>query len=171
MLNPYRHEDAELLTASVERVVPSIKKLIDEASSRDVEVVYVNDNYGDWSAGRPDLIERALAGAAAHLVRPIVPAENRPFVIKARHSIFYQTLVEYMLRQSGIERIVLSGQVTEQCILYSALDAYVRHFEVVVSRDSVAHIHEDFAQAALAMMERNMHAEVASSVDDALELL
>ena len=51
------------------------------------------------------------------------------------------------------------------------LDAYVRHFEVVVSRDSVAHIHEDFAQAALAMMERNMHAEVASSVDDALELL
>jgi len=34
----------------------------------------------------------------------------------------------------------LTGQVTEQCILYSALDAYVRHFEVVVRPDAVAHI-------------------------------
>src|SRR5689334_24713878 len=52
-----------------------------------------------------------------------------PFVVKARHSIFYETQLEYLLRQEEIERIVLTGQVTEQCILYSALDAYVRHFE------------------------------------------
>jgi nicotinamidase-related amidase len=54
----------------------------------------------------------------------------------------------------------LAGQATEQCILYSALDGYVRHFEVVVPRDGVAHIYEHLANAAFEMMERNMHAQV-----------
>jgi len=171
MLNPYDHEDAEPLMASVRRVLPQLRQLVDAATRHDLEIVYVNDNHGDWSAGRPELVARALGGNAPDLVEPIVPAEHLPFVVKARHSIFYQTLLEYMLRQEGIDRIMLTGQVTEQCILYSALDGYVRHFDVVVSRDCVAHIEEEFAEAALKMMERNMHAEVASTVEEALELL
>jgi nicotinamidase-related amidase len=87
------------------------------------------------------------------------------FIVKARHSIFYETPLEYMLRQQGIKKLVLTGQVTEQCILYSALDAYIRHFEVVVARDAVAHIHEDLADAALRMMEINMRAEVVAAAD------
>jgi nicotinamidase-related amidase len=74
-----------------------------------------------------------------------------------------------MLRQEGIERLVLTGQVTEQCILYSALDAYVRHFEVVVPRDAVAHIHDNLAAAALRMIETNMRALVTSSVAETFE--
>ena len=53
--------------------------------------------------------------------------------------------------------------MTEQCILYSALDAYVRHYDVVVPRDCVAHIHEDLAEAAFSMMKRNMGAEVPNA--------
>jgi nicotinamidase-related amidase len=60
---------------------------------------------------------------------------------------------------------VLVGQVTEQCILYSALDAYIRHLDVVVPRDAVAHIFDDLAEASLTMMERNMHAEVCDTGD------
>jgi nicotinamidase-related amidase len=171
MLNPYDHEDAEPLMTSVRHMLSQLRRLIDSATRRDLQIVYVNDNYGDWSAGRPELVARAIGGNAPDLVEPIVPAENVPFVVKARHSIFYQTLLEYMLRQSGTDRIILSGQVTEQCILYSALDGYVRHFNVVVSRDCVAHIDEEFADASLRMMERNMHAQVASTVAEVLELL
>jgi nicotinamidase-related amidase len=58
---------------------------------------------------------------------------------------------------------VLTGQATEQCILYSALDAHIRHIPVVVPRDAVAHIHEDLAEAALRMMEVNMEAEVVAA--------
>ncbi|HET9720235.1 MAG TPA: isochorismatase family protein, partial [Solirubrobacteraceae bacterium] len=53
----------------------------------------------------------------------------------------------------------------EQCILYSALDAYVRHFDVVIPRDAVAHIDPDLARAALRMMERNMRAAVVPATD------
>ena len=59
--------------------------------------------------------------------------------------------------------MILTGQVTEQCILYSALDAYVRHYEVRVVRDAVAHIDADLGQAALRMMERNMRARLVEA--------
>ena len=103
------------------------------------------------------------------MVEPVLPLADAPFLVKARHSAFYHTQLEYLLRQAGITRVVLTGQVTEQCILYSALDAYVRHFELVVVRDAVAHIHEDLADAALRMMSRNMRAEIVSSDEAALQ--
>jgi nicotinamidase-related amidase len=169
MLNPYDHEDAEPLMESVANIVPSLRELIQRAPEADLLTVYVNDNYGDWTAGRDKLIRRALAGAAPHLIEPIAPSEDTPFVVKARHSVFYETQLEYLLREQEIDRLVLTGQVTEQCILYSALDAYVRHFEVVVPRPAVAHIYEDLAEAAFRMMRENMRAEIADSVGGALE--
>ncbi len=58
--------------------------------------------------------------------------------------------------------MVLCGQVTEQCILYSALDAHIRHFDVSLAPEAVAHIDADLADAALRMMEHNMSAHVCS---------
>jgi nicotinamidase-related amidase len=165
MLNDYGHDDAEPLMASVREVVPVLAELIDEMRGRDIPVIYVNDNGGEWTAGRPQLVEQALAGPEPALVEPIVPPKDAPFIVKARHSVFYGTPLEYMLRQFGIERIILTGQVTEQCILYSALDAYVRHFEVAVPCDAVAHIHSDLAEAALRMMSMNMRATVTPATE------
>jgi nicotinamidase-related amidase len=163
MLNRYEHADAEALVASVELAVPAIARAVHLAAEQEMPIVYVNDNHGDWSAGRPELCRSAMQGARADLVEPILPPETAAFVTKARHSIFYETALEYLLRSNEIERIVLTGQVTEQCILYSALDGYVRHFRIVVPRDAVAHIHPDLASAALRMMRVNMAAEIGSA--------
>jgi nicotinamidase-related amidase len=160
MLNSYEHADAEQLTRNVERVLPAMRKLIERAADEDVLTIYVNDNFGAWNSNRDELVERVMGGEFRHLVEPIAPRPETLFVVKARHSIFYQTPLEYLLGQEDVDRIVLMGQVTEQCILYSALDAYIRHFEVVIARDAVAEIHEDLADAALRMMEVNMDAQV-----------
>jgi nicotinamidase-related amidase len=169
MLNPYDHEDADRLTDSVEHVIEPISQLVERATGAGAELIYVNDNYGDWNSSQEELAQRALDGRRRDLVEPILPPDDADFVIKARHTIFYMTPLEYLLSQKEIGHVVLAGQVTEQCILYSALDAYVRHLEVSIPRDGVAHIHEDLAQAALKMMERNMQAEVASAADCRLE--
>jgi nicotinamidase-related amidase len=169
MLNPYEHEDADRLVESVEGVVAPISELIGRATDAGAELIYVNDNYGDWNSSSEELAERALGGRRPDLVEPLLPPDGTDFVIKARHTVFYMTPLEYLLRQREIDHVVLAGQVTEQCILYSALDAYVRHLEVSVPRDAVAHIHEDLAAAALKMMERNMRAEVVSAADCRLE--
>jgi nicotinamidase-related amidase len=97
--------------------------------SDDVDLVYVNDNFGDFTAQ------------------------------------FSETPVADLLNRLGTERVILTDQVTEQCILYSALDAYVRHFQVVVPTDGVAHIDPDLGAAALNMMEQNMSAELTTAAD------
>jgi nicotinamidase-related amidase len=160
MLNPYDHDDADVLARSVRAIVPALGRLLGEARELGVSTVYVNDNYGHWNAGRPEILAQALDGRHPDLVEPVAPGADVPFITKARHSAFYETPLEYMLRRSGVERVILAGQVTEQCILYSALDAYVRHMSIAVSRGTVAAIHEDLAEAALRMMEVNMGATV-----------
>ncbi|MFB4307173.1 cysteine hydrolase family protein [Actinomadura sp. GTD37] len=164
MLNPYDHPDAGPLTSSVEHVITPLRRLLDSAEGRgDVHVLYVNDNHGDFSADRRDLVQRALRGKRPDLVEPIVPPEDLDLLAKVRHSVFYGTPLEYLLSREGVEEVVLTGQVTEQCVLYSALDAYVRHFKIKVVRDAVAHIHPDLGDAALRMMDLNMRAEIVTA--------
>ena len=165
MINTYDHQDAEQLIPTAEPVVPVIAGLLKRARRRDVPVIYVNDNFGEWRSHHGELLEKALAGPHARLVEPLRPDESSLFVVKARHSIFFETPLDYLLSQQGIDELVLCGQVTEQCVLYSSLDAHIRHYQVVVPRDAVAHIHADLADAALRMMERNMGAKVCESGD------
>ena len=160
MINPYDHADADKLVESVRTVLPQVGGLIERSVGADVPVIYVNDNFGSWRSNRDDLVESALRGYHPELVEPIRPAADALFVVKVRHSVFFQTPLEYLLSQQGIDRLVLVGQVTEQCVLYSALDAHVRHLAVCVPPDAVAHIHPDLAEAALRMMELNMGAEI-----------
>ncbi|MFF1442121.1 isochorismatase family cysteine hydrolase [Streptomyces sp. NPDC058295] len=163
MINTYDHPDADLLLPSARKVVPVAAGLLDRARRAGEPVVYVNDNFGQWRSHHGELLAEALSGPHAGLVEPLVPDADSLFVVKARHSIFFETPLSYLLRQEGIDRLVLCGQVTEQCVLYSALDAHIRHFDVTVPRDAVAHIHADLADAALVMMERNMGAHVCDS--------
>ncbi|CAN5495416.1 cysteine hydrolase [soil metagenome] len=166
MLNAYRHPDADHLIPNVEPVVEPLAALIADARSRDdVGLIYVNDNYGDFTADNSDIVTAALQGERPDLVKPIAPDAGCRMLTKVRHSAFYATPLEYLLIQLGIRRVILTGQVTEQCILYSALDAYVRHFDVVVARDCVAHIDAELGRAALQMMERNMRARVLDGAD------
>jgi nicotinamidase-related amidase len=168
MLNPYDHADADELAAHVEDIVTPLRRLLDRARESDVELVYVNDNYGDFAASRDQLVERALCGRRPELVEPIVPGDGCDLLQKVRHSAFYSTSLEYLLQQRGVSQVILTGQVTEQCVLYTALDAYVRHYEVCVPADAVAPIDPALGDAALKMMRRNMRAEIVVA-DDLLQ--
>ena len=164
MFTTYRHDDAEPLADNVAQIVDPLADLIGRARGHcDVDLIYVNDNYGDFSAEPSDIVAAALDGARPELVRPLVPSEGSRVLPKVRHSVFYATALDYLLGRLGTSRVVLTGQVTEQCILYSALDAYVRHYPVAIPRDTVAHIDAGLGAAALTMMERNMSAEITDS--------
>jgi nicotinamidase-related amidase len=165
MIQTYDFPEGEALAENVERMVPNLERLLERAREDGALVVYVNDSFGDWSSDRERLLERARKAGYGHLIEDIAPDEDVLFVLKARHSIFYQTPMDYILYENEIDHLVLAGQVTEQCILYSALDAHLRHIPVTVVEDALAYVYEDLAAAALQMMERNMHATVCS-VDD-----
>lgn len=165
MLNSYEHDDADLLRVSVREALPGISALLERARAQEAPVIYVNDNFGRWRSHHGEILEAALAGPHADLVEPVKPDDDSLFIVKVRHSIFYETPLAYLLGKLGVEHLVLCGQVTEQCVLYSALDAHIRHLKVTVARDAVAHIHEDLAQWALRLMEVNMAADIRAVAD------
>jgi nicotinamidase-related amidase len=166
MMNAYQHPDADKLAPNVAEIIDPLAQLLAEARDRDdVDVIFVNDNYGDFSAEFSDIVQSALDGDRPDLVKPILPVQGLRVMTKVRHSAFYATSLAYLLTQLKPEKVVLTGQVTEQCVLYTALDAYVRHFTVVVARDAVAHIDPELGEAALRMMEQNMGAELLPAAD------
>src|SRR4051794_8288462 len=74
MLNTYGHEDADVLADSVAEIVDPLAGLIARARERDdVDLIYVNDNYGDFTADFDDIAEAALHGKRPELVEPIAP--------------------------------------------------------------------------------------------------
>jgi len=164
MFNDYRHEDGEELAANVAEILDPLHRLLTAARSHPgVDVLYVNDNHEDFSVGGEGIVDVALSGSHPELVKPLVPTQGSTFLTKVRHSVFYATALDYLLRQRGVTRLILTGQVTEQCILYSALDGYLRHYDVIVPPDAVAHIDPQLGDAALKMMRRNMGAEIIES--------
>jgi nicotinamidase-related amidase len=166
MFNAYRHPDADALIPNVEPIVEPLAGLLARARDHDgVDVVYVNDNYGDFTADHRDIIAAALDGRRPDLVEPIVPSKDCRVLTKVRHSAFYSTALAYLLDRLETKRVIITGQVTEQCILYTALDAHVRHFEVVIPPDAVAHIDADLSAAALKMMSVNMGAQLLSAAE------
>src|SRR3954454_18046967 len=108
MLNAYDHGNAEPLAESVREMLPGIVDLRRRAEEAGALVVYVNDNHDAWEAGREELIEKALDGEHPELVEPIAPREPVPFLAKGRHSSFYQTALDHLLRSAEIERLVLA---------------------------------------------------------------
>lgn len=166
MLNTYQHPDAENLIPNVEKIIEPLTDLVRRArETDDVDLVYINDNYGDFTAQFSDIVRSACNGARPDLVKPILPADECRVMTKVRHSAFYASPLDYLLNRLGTKRVILTGQVTEQCILYTALDAYVRHFPVVIPTDAVAGIDNELCEAALKMMQQNMSAELTTAAD------
>ncbi len=166
MLNAYDHPDADKLIPNVVPIIKPISDLVARThASEDDKVIYVNDNYGDFTADHRALVTATLGWRRPDLVDPITRPPNCTMTTKVRHSAFYSTALGYLLGRLKTQRLVITGQVTEQCILYTALDACVRHFEVVVPPDAVAHIDADLSEAAMRMMSQNMAAQLLPAAE------
>ena len=165
MMNAYQHPHAELLIPNVAKIVEPLADLSRASATATTSTWSTSTTTTKTSAEPSDIVRSALAGERPDLVKPVAPAGGLPIPDQVRHSVFYATPLDYLLGRLGTRRVVLTGQVIEQCVLYSALDAYIRHFDVIVAPDAVAHIDAKLGQAALQMMERNMGAELVDAAD------
>jgi nicotinamidase-related amidase len=163
MLSDYAFPDAERLLETAEPSARQVRQARDAADESGVMVACANDVHDMWGGSRDELCARVLGGARPDLVRPLLPRPGDVFLHKGQHSAFFGTPLAHLLHEEGIEAVVLAGQVTEQCVLYTALDAHVRHYSIAVLRDAVIPIDEQLGEAALQMMERNMGARILAT--------
>ena len=76
VLSTYDHEDADRLAETAREALPAIRRLVDRAGEHEVLTVYVNDNFGEWNAGRAEIVDHVRPGARfAELVERNMHAE------------------------------------------------------------------------------------------------
>ena len=77
---------------------------------------------------RAPLFRKRIKGAP--IVDILAPQPRDYCVLKPKHSGFFATALATLLEYIGVERLVLTGVATHQCVLFTANDAYVRDFKL-----------------------------------------
>jgi nicotinamidase-related amidase len=160
----------------MEHALPMARRLADlkkRAKRANVPAIYVNDNFGRWQSDLSKLIAHCLEGdvRGKPIVELLAPDEDDYFVLKPKHSGFFSTTLDTLLRYLGVQTLILTGVAGDICVLFTANDAYMRDFHLVVPSDCVASNEADENAHALAQMAEVLSADITPSTELDLDAL
>ena len=166
VINDLEFEGADRLLPQALAMADRQAALAARARWARVPVVYVNDNFGRWRSDFRMLLDRCLRGRP--LARRLRPRATDYVVLKTKHSGFYATTLEQLLRYLKIETPVLTGLTGDRCVLFTAADAFMRDFELFVPADGTVSIEPEHNRHALAKIARLLDADLTDSTRLAL---
>jgi nicotinamidase-related amidase len=165
MISDFEFEDGEKLLANTKPTAEAVARLKRKAKKAGVPIIYVNDNFGKWQSDFKKLLthcsdEKRRGNSIARLLSP---NDDDYFVLKPKHSAFYSTTLDILLKHLGAETLVLTGIATNICILFTANDAYMRDFNLIVPRDCVAANETEQSDLTLEFLEKVLKADTRAS--------
>jgi nicotinamidase-related amidase len=140
VINDFEYPGGDKLFENARHIVMPIRRLKDRVRHAGVPIVYVNDNFGRWQSSFQDILDRCLQPGirGREFVEQLQPCPNDYFVLKPKHSGFYQSPLDILLKHLGSKRLILTGLCTNSCVLATANDAYMRDLDLYVPSDCVA---------------------------------
>jgi len=140
VINHFEFPEGEQLLRQAKAIARPLALLKKRIRAAGIPVIYVNDNFGQWRSERSQLIKYCLANGspASEFVREIMPDDEDYFVLKPKHSAFYQSPFETLLRLLGTSNLVLCGLATNSCIVATAHDVNMRDYRLYVPTDCSA---------------------------------
>jgi nicotinamidase-related amidase len=165
VINDLEFEDGDKLSAAAVPAAGNIARLKLEAKIKGVPCVYVNDNFGQWQSDFKHLISSCVRDGVrgAQIAKQLVPQRDDYFVLKPRHSGFFQTPLDLLLRDLHARKLILCGLTTDSCVLFTANDAYLRGFEILVPSNCSASMTNSRHTTALRQMRRTLKASTIES--------
>jgi nicotinamidase-related amidase len=165
MINDFAFEEAEKLFPAAMQAAERIAQLKQRAAAAQVPAIYVNDNFGKWRYDFRKLVDYCLTSrcrgqAIAQVLRP---NEHDYFVLKPKHSGFFATPLELLLKFLGTKRMILTGVAGDTCVLYTAADAYMRDFTLCVPSDCTVSLDPESNKSALDHMKTMLKADLTPS--------
>ena len=133
--------------------VAALKKRAREAG---IPIIYANDNFGRWRSNFEDVVRHCSQDdvTGQPLALRLAPASEDYFVLKPKHSAFFSTTLDTLLKYLQVERLILTGITGDMCVLITAIDAHMRDFEIYVPRDCTASLTPAHNRMALDYMKR-----------------
>ncbi|HEY9106766.1 MAG TPA: cysteine hydrolase [Roseateles sp.] len=165
-INPLKFDGAKSLIPSAIAAAQQTARLRRRLAREGVRSIYANDNYGQWTSDFKALWKRcsAQAGAAGQIAKLMAPKTQDFALLKPRHSAFYATPLDILLQQLHCERLIVTGIAADSCVLFSAMDAYLRGYSLWVPADCIAAESADARDGALAQMARVIKADIRPSL-------
>lgn len=139
-INDFEFPGSDKLLLHARPAAARLARLKRVARSAGMPVIYVNDNFGHWQSTFHDQIERCSSSdCPGHPVANLLkPEKDDYFVLKPMHSGFYSTSLDVLLAFLNVRTLILTGFAGDICVLYTANDAYMRAYELIVVHDCVA---------------------------------
>lgn len=139
MFSAWDFPDADALGRAAIRAAGCIAALKRRCDGAGVPTVFVNDNRGRWRSDAPGIVaESAVASrTGAAIAERLRPGEQDYFVLKPKHSAFFATPLDLLLRHLRVRRLIVSGVAADQCVLLAAIEARMQDYDVVVPADCV----------------------------------
>ena len=165
MISEFNFEGADRLMPAIQRTARRIAGLKRRMKQARMPVVYVNDNFGKWQSDFRTLVARCLIEQCRgnDIARMLRPDDDDYFVLKPRHSGFYATPLELLLRYLDASLVIVTGIAGDNCVLFTAADAYIREFSVAVPPDCVVSLNADSNRSALDHMRAALKADIRRS--------
>ena len=161
VISSFRFPGGTALARQALPVARAIQRLKQSLQARGVPAIYANDNEGRWRA-RFDALQvqhRTQDKLAAEIAQRLQPDPADLFLLKPRHSAFLGTPLDLVLKEMGAQRLVLVGLSTDFCIQFTAMDAFLRGYELRIPGDCTATLDPRHKRAALAYMRRVLKAD------------
>ena len=165
VINDLDFPEAKQLLRHARPMARKILRLKQRAKKAGVPVVYVNDNFGRW---RSDFRRQVLhclreKSRGREIVSLLRPEEDDYFVLKPKHSGFFSTTLETLLHYLGSKKLVLTGIAGNFCVLFTANDAYMRDYELIVPSDCTVSNTTTENRQALGLMRKFLKADTRPS--------
>jgi len=173
LINDLEFEGGEALLRPALTAATRIAELKRRAQAAGIPVIYANDNFGRWRSDFREVVEHCLRDGVRGqpIVQLLLPDRNDYFVLKPKHSAFFATTLETLLEYLGTRRLVLTGISTESCVLFTAVDAFMRDFDLYIPADCVASASSEENERALGYLTRVCGARTMTSEGLDLESL
>ncbi|RYD14287.1 MAG: cysteine hydrolase [Lysobacteraceae bacterium] len=141
MINRFDFPGGRDLARHAQAIAANVLRLREAHARKGWPVVYCNDNFGRWRSDFRTVVDAcARSGDGAEVVGLLRPGAGDYFILKPKHSAFYATALDLLLRSLRVRRVVLCGIAGDSCVHATALDAHVRDYEVEIASDATASI-------------------------------
>jgi len=165
VINDLEFEGADELAANAVPMAHRIADLKCRAKLAGIPAIYANDNFGRWQSDFKKVVEHCLEDGVRgeEIARILEPDEDDYFVLKPKHSAFFATTLNVLLEHLGARTLILAGIAGNNCILFTANDAYMRDFHLIVPSDCVVSNTDGENQHALEQMQKVLKADITPS--------
>jgi nicotinamidase-related amidase len=173
VINDLEFDGGDALLTQALPMAERLAALKRRARAAGIPAVYVNDNFGRWRSDLRALLAHCRSDGVRGrpLVERLVPEPDDYFVLKPKHSGFFSTTLDTLLTYLKARTLILTGLTADHCVLFTASDAYLRDFHVIVTPDCVASIDPRHTRQALDHMHRVLKADVTTSTALSLSTL